>query len=197
MNESFSIPCSNFDSDFDYDNNEVINTIAEMTIFNDSTMIMDKKTDKEIQLNKYYKEYFYTVNLKDKNTKTAFPTIENVIGKEWYYDEDIDTNPPYGTPLVIPSISTWGVENNDWCLISVSISTTKSSDPNATIVTTEEDGILNSPITIGSCDHSNYSLCLWDVPYTHNCHFHLKLDYNRCIMAKDNASLVLGECGND
>ena len=63
MNESFSIPCSNFDSDFDYDNNEVINTIAEMTIFNDSTMIMDKKTDKEIQLNKYYKEYFYSVSI--------------------------------------------------------------------------------------------------------------------------------------
>jgi len=44
------------------------------------------------------------------------------------------------------------------------------------------------------CDYSTYSL--WDIPYTHNGHFHLKFDNTYCIMLSDDESLVLGECGD-
>ena len=55
-------------------------------------------------------------------------------------------------------------------------------------------GILDSPITLAYCDYSTYSL--WDIPYTHNGHFHLKFDNTHCIMLSDDESLVLGECGD-
>ncbi|OUM57094.1 hypothetical protein PIROE2DRAFT_67854, partial [Piromyces sp. E2] len=44
------------------------------------------------------------------------------------------------------------------------------------------------------CDQSSYTL--WDIPYTHNGHFHLKFDNSHCIMLSDNDSLVLGKCGD-
>jgi hypothetical protein len=51
-------------------------------------------------------------------------------------------------------------------------------------------GILESPITLDKCDYTTYSL--WDIPYTHNGHFHLKFDTSHCIKLSDSGSLVLG-----
>ncbi|KAG4082822.1 hypothetical protein H8356DRAFT_969059 [Neocallimastix lanati (nom. inval.)] len=89
----------------------------------------------------------------------------------------------------------WGFENGEWCGIPYECNNNlrgyfySMSQPNYCLrVSNIDTGSLE-------LDHSNYSL--WDVPYTHNGHFDLKLDYKRCIMAKDNASLVLGEWDND
>jgi len=96
----------------------------------------------------------------------------------------------------------WGIENDHWCGILGSENTVAPPTDIETYFLynsysdkcIHSSGILESPITLGECDYTTYSL--WDVPYTHNGHFHLKFDTSHCIMLSDNGSLVLGECGD-
>jgi len=79
----------------------------------------------------------------------------------------------------------WSIENNHWCGILGSENTVAKLTPLPNTETyylynsysdkcIHSSGILESPITLDKCDYTTYSL--WNIPYTHNGHFHLKFD---------------------
>jgi len=112
---------------------------------------------------------------------------------------------PNAVVVTTDEFGQWSIENNEWCGILGSETTASILTPTINTETyylynsasnncIHSSGILDSPIILAYCDYFIYFL--WDIPYTHNGHFHLKFDNTHCIMLSDDESLVLGECGD-